>query len=99
MTFLHFLPINGHKSALLIHNQSFLFRNIQGIIKDCNLGHFYITWLADKIQLFPCLFEDSTLLTRLTPTAVDGRRPLVKDNHQWKMTFGGRRPSVEDNLV
>ena len=29
---------------------------------------------------------------------VGGRRPLVEDDLQWKMTSVGRRPLVEDNL-
>ena len=29
---------------------------------------------------------------------VDGRRPSVEDNLQWKTTFGGRWLSVEDNF-
>ena len=30
---------------------------------------------------------------------VGGRHPWVEDNLWWKITFGGRRPSVEQTMV
>ena len=41
-------------------------------------------------------FGMMTVLTNIISTKVLW---LVEDNHQWKMTFGGRRPLTEDDTV